>query len=205
MFRGQNRFPSSDWKQGESKLRRTQRLRTGLYVYRVQLSRCWSYFWAWEQPAILSPKRSVSYIITTLNTTSWTKSMKKMTPNRWTWQVKAQYIVELNTLQRLWPYGECLLCPVLLPAAYCYYHTFLWGEPDWHKTHSTVLRTLYYNKKNIKAHYVGSLVDINRYTTPTLRAYSSMFRLLSMFDLSPQAQEWALTRIGSFICTSRRQ
>jgi len=43
--------------------------------------------------------------------------------------------------------------------------------------------------KNIKALYVGSLVDINRYTTPTLRAYSRMFRLLSMFDRRPQAQE----------------
>jgi len=43
--------------------------------------------------------------------------------------------------------------------------------------------------KNIKAHYVGSLVDINRYTTPTLRAYSRMLRLLSMFNRRPQAQE----------------
>jgi hypothetical protein len=43
--------------------------------------------------------------------------------------------------------------------------------------------------KNIKALYVGSLVDINRYTTPTLRAYSRMFRLLSIFDRRPQAQE----------------
>lgn len=47
----------------------------------------------------------------------------------------------------------------------------------------------YITIKNIKAHYVGSLVDINRYTTPTLRAYSRMFRLLSMFDRRPQAQE----------------
>jgi hypothetical protein len=42
-----------------------------------------------------------------------------------------------------------------------------------------------------------SLVDINRYSTPTLRAYSRMFRLLSAFDRRPQAQELALTRIGN--------
>lgn len=117
------------------------------FVCRVQLTRCWTYFWAWGQAAILSPKCSVSCIITTLNTAIWTKSMKKVTPDRWAWQVKAQYTVKLNNLQRLWPCGECLLCRVLLLFEYCNYHTFLWGKPDWHKTHSTVLRTLVYNKK----------------------------------------------------------
>jgi hypothetical protein len=57
----------------------------------------------------------------------------------------------------------------------------------------TIHIQLYYEQyiiiKNIKALYVGSLVDINRYTTPTLRAYSRMFRLLSMFDRRPQANE----------------
>jgi hypothetical protein len=115
-------------------------MRTGLYIVTNWLS--WPYFLARTRSDSFPRNLIFRKFITTVNTIRWSQSMKKVTVNRRTW-----YTAELNTFQRLWPYGECSLCCVLLPIEYCYHHTFLQGKSTRHKTHSTVLRTPRYNKK----------------------------------------------------------
>jgi hypothetical protein len=70
---------------------------------------------------------------------------------------------ELNILQCLWLYGECLLCRVLLPVEYSCNHTLFRGKSERHKIHSTVPLTLYYNKKISEHTMLGPwsiLIDI---------------------------------------------